>query len=144
MVERWSRTGRPGRIPLVAAALILLLATAFLAACRKEAEPLVYTEADSGTSVTAATGDVITVRLVENPSTGYAWAFELSAGLEEHENEFLQANVSPGVVGAAGTRELSVTATKPGTQSVRGTYARSWGDPAETAGKFTLTIEVGE
>lgn len=135
---------------LVAAALACALLVATLAGCGGSngngsnggTQPAVYTEADSGKTVEAAIGDVLTIRLVENPSTGYLWQMELSAGLEQRSDTFIQPSASPGLVGAPGTHEFTVAATAAGTQTIKATYSRPWEDKSEGEKTFSLTVEV--
>jgi len=139
------------RIGTLAVALVLaaavVVALVALAACGASdaapAEPAVYTDADNGRTVTAAVGDVITVRLSENPSTGYAWKATYSAGLEPSDDEFVTPSASPDVVGAAGVRVLTVEVAANGSQSIEAVYERPWeAGMTEPAQVFSLTIEV--
>ena len=144
-------SGRGRRAPgaaggaLIVAALALVLAAAF-AACGGDnggqTRPAVYTEADSGTTVQANVGDVLTLRLAENPSTGYVWALKLSAGLEQKTDSFIQPSASPGLVGAPGQREWTIAATTAGTQTIEAVYKRPWEDKSTGERTFTLTVEV--
>jgi inhibitor of cysteine peptidase len=131
---------------VVLAGLLLLSAAGSLAACGEEAggaAPVAYTEDDNGRSVTAAVGDVVTVRLTENPSTGYSWSPTYSAGLEPGDDGFIAPSASPDLVGAAGTRSFSFEVTASGTQSFMAVYERSWeAGTVEPAEEFALTIEV--
>jgi predicted secreted protein len=140
---------RHGAPAFVAGALLVALGLALaavLAGCgggEAEGPPVVYTEAESGTTVKAAVGDSIIIRLVENPSTGYTWQVDLSAGLEEQANAYIEPSVAPGVVGAAGTREVSVVVKTAGSQSVEAVYVRPWEDESEPPEQtFVLTIQA--
>ena len=139
------------RIGTLAVALVLaaavVVALVALAACGASdaapAEPAVYTDADNGRTVTAAVGDVITVRLSENPSTGYAWKATYSEGLESLDDESVTQSSSPDVVGAAGVRVLTVEVAANGSQSIEAVYERPWeAGMTEPAQVFSLTIEV--
>jgi inhibitor of cysteine peptidase len=130
---------------LAAAALCALALTGALAGCGAGAEPqpLVFTEAQSGDTVTAAVGDVIEVRVAENPSTGYQWTFTASGGLGSHGDAFISPSASPQVVGAPGTREVTFVVTGPGEQQIIGVYARPWEfGPGPSHPDFKLTIAV--
>jgi inhibitor of cysteine peptidase len=124
--------------------VVTFLAAGMLAACGGETKPVVYTEADSGSTIEVATGDSITVCLRENPSTGYAWREEHSAGLELLSDRFLAASPSPspGMVGVPGTREFVFKAGTAGAQSVSAIYARPWEEDATGREAFSLTIDV--
>lgn len=133
-------------LAVVLVALLSLAAVALAAGCGEDAVgsgAAVYTEADSGSSVTAAVGDTVIIRLSENPSTGYAWDASSSDGLQQLESSLVVPSASPAVVGAAGTREIRYEVRQSGRQTVEATYARSWETgESGTAGEFTLTIDV--
>ena len=124
--------------------LVALLAVSMLGACGGETKPVVYTEADSGSTVEVATGDLVTVCLQENPSTGYTWREEHSAGLELLTDRFLEPSPSPspGVVGVPGTREFVFRAVTAGTQSMSAEYARPWEEEPADREAFSLTVDV--
>lgn len=123
---------------------VTFLAAGMLAACGGETKPSVYTEADSGSTVEVAVGDSFTVCLRENPSTGYSWREEHSAGLELLSDRLLEPtpSPSPGMVGVPGTREFVFRAATAGTQSVSAVYARPWDEDATGRKTFSLTIDV--
>lgn len=120
------------------------LAAGMLAACGREAKPVVYTEADTGSTIEVAMGDSVTVSLQENPSTGYSWREEHSAGLELLSDRFLEPSPSPspGMVGVPGTREFVFKAATAGMQTVSAVYARPWEENIAGRETFSLTIDV--
>ena len=134
---------------MVAASLIALAGA--LGGCGDdEAGPPVYTEADNGSRVQAAVGDRITIRLTENPSTGFTWTLRQSSGLRLLRDEFKQPSASPSpggpspaLAGVPGTRLFEFEVTGTGTRLVRCVCHRTW-EAKEDAGtrKFTLAIEV--
>jgi inhibitor of cysteine peptidase len=128
------------RLALAAAGLFAFVALAGCGASDEGSSSQVYTDADSGRTVTAVVGDTISIRLPENPSTGFSWAVTSSDGLQQLESRFDTPSSSPELVGAPGTRVLIYEVTANGRQSVRATYERSW--EAGAAEPFTLTIEV--
>jgi inhibitor of cysteine peptidase len=140
-----SRTGKLAALLALAAAVVVALVA--LAACGASdvgpAEPAVYTDADNGRTVTAAVGDSITLRLSENPSTGYAWKATYSAGLKPLDDEFVSPSASPDVVGAPGVRVFTVEVAANGSQSIEAVCERPWeAGMAEPAQVFSLTIDV--
>ena len=69
-------------------------------------------------------GDIYTVKLNENPSTGYTWHVICSDGLEE-----LSEKLTPSTshfLGAAGIRENKFQAIKKGKQTIKAKYKRPW------------------
>jgi predicted secreted protein len=101
-----------------------------------------YTEAQDGTSVTAAAGSHFTVALAENGTTGYQWVMELSPGLTLVSDDFRMDPGSEGRVGAGGTHYWTIEAATAGTQTIAGHYRRSWEEPPVDAQTFSLTVEV--
>jgi inhibitor of cysteine peptidase len=133
------------RLPWVScvALLSLVVAVAAVAGCGGEATPAAYTEADSGSTVRAAVGDELTIRLSENASTGYTWTLRQSSGLKLLADDLEQPTSSPEIVGAPGTRVFKLEVTGTGTQLVQAAYHRTW-EAKDDAGtqEFTLTVEV--
>ncbi len=103
---------------------------------------MTVTDADNGASVTLSAGEQLTVRLAENPTTGYRWRAEPWDGsLLELTGDEYQA---PGDArpGAAGEHEWHFVARRPGGGSLRLAYRRAWGD-ADPAKVFSLNVAVG-
>ena len=75
----------------------------------------------------AVEGGEIEFSFRENPSTGYAWAYEVAGGAVALSNDdYVQDPAAPGMAGVGGTRYLRFAAAEPGTATVEFTYARSW------------------
>lgn len=86
----------------------------------------VYTEEDDGRTVEEAPGETFTIRLRENPSTGYSWNLSLSEGLDLTGDEYIPSQAGGQVVGGGGIRSFSLGATKPGEEQVAAEYRRPW------------------
>lgn len=91
--------------------------------------------------VSVARGDRITVRLDENPSTGYLWSAAVTGDILEVQSSALLPGptTSPG---AGATRVIVFSSARPGTGQVRFTLARAW-QPEEPVDDWTLDVEVG-
>lgn len=99
----------------------------------------------SGTAVTLASGESLTVRLAGNATTGYSWTCTnalagvlVPAGAPDYE----PTPVEPGVVGSGGTYVFRFRAVAPGTGNLQFAYARSWEKdvaPAQTA-SYAVTV----
>lgn len=86
--------------------------------------------------VEARPGDTVTIRLPENPTTGYSW--ELPGGYEVAANEFSGQGGSGAGAGAGGERVVTLIVGKtPATAEFR--LVRSWGN-AEPERSFTLVL----
>lgn len=99
------------------------------------------TQADAGKAVEVKAGDVISVRLEENPTTGYRWAVgELDAQvLELQSSDFVGPQGSG--MGAAGERRLTFRAKQAGTTALQLQYRREW-EKDNPAGRYSLTVKV--
>ena len=87
------------------------------------------TESDRGRMINVSAAESITVRLVENPTTGFTWTVEAAGGLEPAGDEH-EANEAPG---ASGVRVLRFRPRGPGTYTLRLKHWRPWeGEPSVT------------
>lgn len=102
----------------------------------------VYTLNDSGKTVPLGLQQTLGIRLPENPTTGYSWNASVSTGLVIVDTAYTPDPVTPGVVGAGGTRNWTVRAVQAGAQQFSAVYVRPW-EPNLSAGEFNLTIQVG-
>jgi len=72
-----------------------------------------------------ATGDLVEVRLPENPSTGYRW--EPASGVSEVVDAYYAQSSGPAVAGAGGTRVFRVRIED--VEEVLFVLRRSWEPP---------------
>ena len=100
------------------------------------------TQADHGTSVEVAPGDVIVIRLPENPTTGYQWTVEKvdADTLALQRTEFSPAPEAG--VGSGGGKTLTFKAQKPGTAHIQLKLWRAWAGDASIRDRFHVTIQV--
>jgi len=94
---------------------------------------------DSGRSVDIAKGGTLSVRLQENPTTGYRWAIESSGGLQLAGDEFQPGG---GAVGAAGSRVFHFRASTSGTNNLRLRLWRDWEGDSSVINRFSATVNV--
>ena len=99
----------------------------------------------SGKEIEAAVGDVVTLTLESNPTTGFTWAVASNSDasvLQEADNRFEAPPVTePPLIGAGGNEIWVFKALKEGTSTISMVYSRSWESvpPAKT---FVVTIHV--
>lgn len=86
--------------------------------------PPTYTESDNGKTFTVARGQVVIIRLGENPSTGYRWEPSVSAGIQVTDDTFERS--TSGALGAGGVRVWTLSITGTGDQHFNAEYKRSW------------------
>jgi inhibitor of cysteine peptidase len=99
------------------------------------------TKANAGTIVPAFAGDTITLRLEENPTTGYLWTVkELNSSVLEllSEEYFMAAGTG---IGGGGERKLIFRAKEAGTSPLRLNCERRW-EPDNPLTTLSITIEV--
>ncbi|WP_298665264.1 protease inhibitor I42 family protein [uncultured Methanofollis sp.] len=101
-----------------------------------------YNETANGTAVNATVGDIVGVRLKENPTTGYSWNVTLSAGLTLLNDTYTVDPHPEGMVGVGGTHLWLVRADAAGNQTFSGIYKRPWENATETEDTFLLTLKV--
>jgi inhibitor of cysteine peptidase len=103
---------------------------------------LVVTEEQNGATVNVKTGAVITVKLQENPTTGYSWNLTTTNGLQII-NDTYQPTYSTGkMVGSGGTHSWDISAVATGDQKIKGVYMRSWEPVSGNETDFSMTVVV--
>jgi inhibitor of cysteine peptidase len=102
----------------------------------------VVTEIENGTSISLKSGSTFSLRLEENPSTGYSWELNLSDGLSILDDKYIEGPNPENLEGVPGTHLWVIEATAPGSQKVNGIYKRSWENITGTEEKFRLNVEV--
>ncbi len=125
--------------------LPLVVMAALLSACTHLARkngPLTLGPADSGKTVTLVVGQVVTVRLASNPSTGYRWQTAT-----EPDPQYLIVvdsgydRPAENAPGASGQAWWKLRATGAGSTSIELRYVRPW-EPDAKAQQFTLNVTV--
>jgi inhibitor of cysteine peptidase len=96
----------------------------------------------SGTSVVAAPGDDVVIRLDETPTSGYRWAVDSvdDSVLEAAGDEFTPATDS--TMGGGGTREFRFRVVGPGDGRLKLTRRRAWETDSPDAESFEATIHA--
>ena len=131
------------RLKMTAAALL----SAILCACSTTgADPQHYelTKADKGRTLHLKSGDIVTVQLASNPTTGFQWEFGTPAldrkVVSLREDRFISPKGD--LCGAPGKRSLSFQAEGPGRTDIRLIYVRPWEKNRPPAEEFSLSFEV--
>ena len=87
------------------------------------------TDADNGKQISIKPGDVVTVTLESNPTTGYSWqVMEIDNAIliQDGDSEYKQSSGSDGLVGAGGTETFHFRAVGNGNASLELGYMRPW------------------
>ena len=100
------------------------------------------TQADSGKSIVVAPGDLITIRLPENPTTGYRWAVDKAdtAAVSLQNEDFTPP--AGGGVGAGGEKTVTFEAKKAGSAEITLKRWRDWEGDASITDRFGVTVQV--
>ena len=103
---------------------------------------ITLTRADDGRTVELRPGDDVTLRLEENPTTGYQWTLEPTSGevVALRASDHVRA---PGAaVGGGGERVFTLRAEKAGSATVRAKLWRAWEGDRSVTGTFSVTLRV--
>ena len=103
-------------------------------------------EANQGAAITLEEGDLLTVRLPANPSTGYTWSQlqSVSGVLSQLGEANFVGGSQVGIVGAPGTMVWKFQASKVGSTQLSFNYARPWetNAPASTV-SYSVSVKDG-
>ncbi len=109
---------------------------------RCELSDLSLTQAENGQRFVIASQRLISIRLPENPGTGYRW--EVAEPDGDHlalQNSVFALEPGSGL-GASGWRTLTFKATSPGTTQLRLKYWREWEGERSVTQRFEITLQV--
>lgn len=139
-------TTRNGPILICTSLMVAVITIVFLSGCvnppaQDTIKDTVFTEKHNGTSVDAKAGELVTIRLEENPTTGYSWNMSFTDGLEVVKDEFISSG-EEGIVGAGGVHEWIIKADRTGQHKISAIYKRPWESLTGEEGTFNLTLNV--
>src|SRR5947209_2225156 len=100
---------------------------------------LTVTKEDNGKSFETTSGGIITVRLAENPTTGYTWAIDRVDDqlLALQGSDYIS---SPGhLAGRGGERIFTFKTGKAGQTSLQLKHWREWEGDKSIVDRFTIT-----
>jgi inhibitor of cysteine peptidase len=103
---------------------------------------IVVSEEQNTATVSVNQGSVITVRLKENPTTGYQWNLTTTAGLLITNDSYVPSDTTGKLVGSGGTHVWDISATAQGTQNITALYKRSWEPVEGNETAFSMTVVV--
>jgi inhibitor of cysteine peptidase len=85
---------------------------------------LTVSETGNISTLTLNKGTVFTIRLDENPTTGYSWNASVTSGLTVLNSTYVSGG--SGLMGAGGVHEWKIEATGTGAQQFNAVYERPW------------------
>jgi inhibitor of cysteine peptidase len=103
---------------------------------------LVVNESQNTATVYMNRSNLITVRLAENPSTGFQWNLTTTAGLSIIKDEYVPDDTSGKLVGSGGTHIWDISTDNIGEQKIQAIYKRSWEPTTGNESTFSMTVEV--
>jgi inhibitor of cysteine peptidase len=124
--------------------LILILGTAMMAAlggCSPQTAPTLGVE-DDGRQITLQQGQILTIKLAANPTTGYSWELVESEGAILQQVGEPEYEAESDLLGAPGTQTLRFEAVEAGQMELRLAYRRPWETDVEPVETFTVQVTV--
>ena len=127
-------------VPLAAA----LMAVALLAGCASQTSQNVTVEKQSECPAKLHNGQNLIVMLPSNPTTGYRWSIQDSAGgvLRALSPEVYSNPEDAGIVGSAGVSTWRFQSFASGTGRLRLTYSQPWAPEVPAVHTFDCAISV--
>ncbi|WP_417693877.1 protease inhibitor I42 family protein [Pseudomonas sp.] len=124
--------------------LLVPFSLALLSACATQPKHNVTVEKLSQCPVQLTNGQNLILNLPSNPSTGYRWAIQDSAGgvLKALGPEVYRNPEDAGIVGAAGVSTWRFRAFAAGTGRLRLTYQQPWAPEVPPVETFDCAISV--
>ena len=107
-----------------------------------QAGHLVVSEEQNNATVNLGLNNTITLRLNENPTTGFQWNLTTSPGLVVTADNYLPS--APQLAGSGGVRTWEMKAVQSGTQEVKAVYRRSWEPVTGNETAFLMTVIVAK
>lgn len=95
------------------------------------------TEKDNGRTIDIVAGELVTVSLNENPTTGYRWEVENMSGLEIVSDLFQSTG---NAIGAGGIRLFQFRASSVGRHELLLKNWRKWEDDRSVVNRFEVII----
>jgi inhibitor of cysteine peptidase len=99
-------------------------------------------QSDVGKTFAVRRGDLIVIRLAENPTTGYRWEVDMADDrvIALQGSDYAEANGAG--IGGGGTRTFTFKAQAPGTVQVALRLRREWEPEDSAIDRFDVTIRV--
>ena len=107
-----------------------------------QAGNLVVNESQNTATVYMNQSKLITVRLTENPTTGFQWNLTTTPGLRIVKDEYIPSDTSGKMVGSGGTHIWDISTEMLGQQEINAIYKRSWEPTTGNESTFSMTIVV--
>jgi len=103
---------------------------------------VVVNETLNGATISVNRNDMISLMLMENPTTGYSWNLTMSSGIALINDTYVPSDTSGKLIGSGGTHIWEMTAVQSGAQMINATYLRPWEPVTGNETTFSLTVIV--
>jgi len=107
-----------------------------------QAGNIVVNEEQNTATVTVREGNSITVRLQENPTTGFTWNLGASPGLQVVSDSYIPSDTTGKLIGSGGTHVWEISAQSVGGQTIHAVYRRPWEQATGNETAFFLSVVV--
>lgn len=102
------------------------------------------TAQDNNRTVHAKVGNLVSIKLESNPSTGYNWelrGFDFGPAVF-HSSDLVARDKGNVLFGAPGDTVITLQAVEPGTQDIFLVYRRQWEPPDQIQATFAFQLQV--
>ena len=103
---------------------------------------LAVNETQNNATVYMNKGNLVTVRLAENPTTGFPWNLTMTPGLRIVKDEYIPDDPSVKLEGSGGTHGWDISTEITGDQEIQAEYTRSWEKISVNGSFFSMTNVV--
>jgi inhibitor of cysteine peptidase len=103
---------------------------------------LVVTEEQNTATVHVNLSNIITVKLQENPTTGFMWNLTTTPGLQVINDTYVPTDTTGKLVGSGGTHIWDISTVAIGEQKIQAVYKRSWEPTSGNETTFSMTVVV--
>jgi inhibitor of cysteine peptidase len=103
---------------------------------------LVVTEEQNNATVQVNTSAIITLKLKENPTTGFTWNLTTTPGLQIISDSYKPTYTTGKMVGSGGIHTWDISAVGNGEQKIQAVYKRSWEPIVGNETTFSMTVVV--
>ncbi|MEI7856908.1 MAG: protease inhibitor I42 family protein [Methanomicrobiales archaeon] len=103
---------------------------------------LVVTDEQNKATIAVTQGNIITVKLPENPTTGYQWNLTTTPGLNVISDSYVPTDTTGKLMGSGGIHIWDISATATGEQKIEAIYKRSWMQTTGNETNFSMTVMV--
>ena len=100
----------------------------------------VVDEEQNKATVNLALNSTVTLKLNENPTTGFQWNLTTTPGLVVTADNYQPA--APQLMGSGGVHTWDMKAVRTGTEEVKAVYRRSWEPVTGNETTFSMTVIV--